>query len=300
MPAWTLFASTLLMLGLTVTAHADDPAPQPLWPDGAPEAHGVADADRPTLTPFLPASRTTATTAVVVCPGGGYEHLSMEKEGFAVARWLNGFGVAAFVLRYRLGGDGYRHPVPLHDAQRAIRTVRARAAEWGIDPQRVGILGFSAGGHLASTAGTHFDDGLPDASDPIDRPGCRPDFMILIYPVISMKPELAHAGSRNYLLGDQPDPALVQSLSNDTQVTSQTAPTFLVHGGRDRTVKIENSIRFYQALRAAGVPAEMHLFETGVHGFGLGLAAPNQPFAKWPDLCAAWLRGRGLLPPIAN
>jgi acetyl esterase/lipase len=265
--------------------------PELLWPAGAPGAQGNDDIDKPTLTPYLvPAGRGTGT-AVVVCPGGGYMHLAMDHEGDQVARWLNSLGVSAFVLKYRLGPK-YRHPVELGDAQRAIRTVRARAAEFRVMPDRIGIMGFSAGGHLASTAGTHFDAGKASAADPIDRMGSRPDFMILGYPVISFGP-YAHQGSMHALLGDNPDPKLVQNLSNELQVTAQTPPTFLFHTTEDRTVPVENSVLFYMALRKAGVPAEIHIYERGPHG--VGLAATDEALATWPGRLADWLRGRGLL-----
>jgi acetyl esterase/lipase len=292
-----LFALLLPALLLAAPARAQQSAPpapppaQPLWAGGAPGAKGDSAQDRPTLTAYpLPAGRGSGA-AVVILPGGGYQHLAMEKEGYAVARWLNTLGIAAFVVQYRLGPT-YHHPSELMDAQRAIRTVRSRAAQLGIDPAKIGIMGFSAGGHLASTAGTHFDAGNPRASDPIDRASSRPDFMILGYPVITLKDPYAHKGSRTYLLGANSDPALVASLSNETQVTKDTPPTFLVHTSDDSTVPVENSILFYQALHRAGVPAELHIFETGPHGFGLG--GRNPVLSTWPFILESWLRARGL------
>ena len=260
----------------------------PLWTNGAPGALGTADVDRPIITPYLPPVGTANGTAVVIFPGGGYQHLSMEKEGSDVANWLAGTGVTAFVVRYRLGPT-YHHPIELGDAQRAIRIVRSRATEWNIDARRLGIIGFSAGGHLASTAGTHYDAGNATSSDPIERVSSRPDFMLLLYPVITFRDTvLMHRGSRDNLIGKAPDPALVQLLSNETQVTRDTPPTFLVHSTDDRTVPVENSIMFYQALKAKGVPAEMHIFEYGGHGFGL---APSDPtLGAWTTLCEAWIR----------
>ena len=209
-----------------------------------------------------------------------------------MAEWLNGFGVSAFVLQYRLG-PRYRHPAPLQDARRALRLVRAGAAEWGLDPARIGILGFSAGGHLASTAATQFEAGRADAADPAERVSSRPDFAILLYPVISMRDPMAHVGSRRNLLGDPPDPVLIDLLSTDGQVTAQTPPAFLFHTADDGGVPVENSILFFRALRAAGVPAEMHVFEHGRHGVGL---APNDPvLSQWPQLCERWMSARGLL-----
>jgi acetyl esterase/lipase len=282
----------LLVAAIASVALAQNaPKPELLWPDGAPGAVGNEDIDKPTLTPYLvPAGRGTGT-AVVVCPGGGYLHLAMDHEGEQVARWLNSLGVEAFVLKYRLGPK-YHHPVELGDAQRAIRTVRARAAEFRVMPDRVGIMGFSAGGHLASTAGTHFDAGKASDADPTERVGSRPDFLILGYPVISFGP-YAHKGSPRALLGDNPDPKLVESLSNELQVTAQTPPTFLFHTTEDKTVPVENSVLFYLALRKAGVPAEMHIYERGPHG--VGLAATDEALSTWPGRLADWLRGRGLL-----
>jgi acetyl esterase/lipase len=261
-----------------------------LWDHGAPGALGDAPEDRPTLTIFR-ASGAGGTSAIVA-PGGGYRNLSMDKEGRQVASWFNAMGVTAYVLKYRLG-PRYHHPIELGDAERAIRLVRSRAAQLGIAPDRIGMMGFSAGGHLAATAGTHFDDGNPSASDPIDRVSSRPDFLILAYPVISFDPAIAHRGSEQSLLGDNPDPKLVQDLSAELQVTAKTPPTFLFSTNADTTVPAENSVRFYLALRQAKVPAEMHIFQNGPHGVGLDLGDPA--LGQWPTLLANWLRGRGLL-----
>jgi acetyl esterase/lipase len=262
----------------------------PLWAAGAPGALGTTPADQPVITPFLPPEGRASGTAVVIFPGGSYQHLSMEKEGSDVANWLASNGVTAFVVRYRLG-PSYHHPVMLGDAQRAIRTVRARAAEWGVDVRRIGIMGFSAGGHLASTAGTHFDAGAASSGDPIERASSRPDFMLLIYPVITMRDSITHRGSRVNLLGESPDPELVRSLSNETQVTRETPPTFLVHSTDDKTVPVENSLLFYRALRDAAVPVEMHIFEYGGHGFGLAPADPV--LSAWTTSAEAWMRRHG-------
>jgi acetyl esterase/lipase len=289
----------VLALGTTLfAAQGDAPKVEMLWPRGAPGAVGTEDRDRPTLTVYLPPADKATGTAVVACPGGGYGALAVDHEGKAVAEWLNEHGVAAFVLKYRLG-PRYHHPAPLQDAQRALRTVRARAAEWGVDPKRVGIWGFSAGGHLASTAATHFDDGKSDADDPIERAGCRPDFAVLCYPVITLEGPYAHMGSRKNLLGDKPDEKLVESLCNDRQVTPQTPPTFLFHTNEDSGVPPENSILFYMALRKAKVPAELHVYEKGRHGVGLAdgkYRAPNDPvLTTWKERLADWMKGRGLL-----
>lgn len=273
----------------TAPAHPNPPAPILLWPEGAPGAVGATDLDKPTLTVYLPTQNPTHT-GIVVCPGGGYGMLATDLEGTQVANWLNARGVAAFVLKYRLG-PRYHHPAPLLDAQRAIRYVRAHAVEDGLDPDHIGIWGFSAGGHLASTAGTHFDAGNPDAQDAIERVGSRPDFMVLAYPVISMQPGITHNGSLHMLLGEQPNPALEDELSNETQVTPQTPPTFLFSTTNDSTVPVMNSVLFYEALLRAGVPAEIHIFEQGHHGSGLGIGNPQ--LSMWPILLQNWLHLNG-------
>jgi acetyl esterase/lipase len=266
-----------------------------LWPDGAPGAEGDTDGDKPTLTVYLPLKQEAASCGIVICPGGGYGHLAMEHEGCQVAQWLNSFGISAFVLKYRHrnSGAGYGHPAPLQDAQRAIRMVRSRAKEWNVDTNRIGILGFSAGGHLASSEGTHFNKNYYEPKDSIDQVSCRPDFMILIYPVITLTELYTHSGSRLNLLGKNPAQSLVEYLSNETQVTPETPPTFLVHANDDKAVPPENSIYFYLALRKAKVPAEMHIYENGGHGFGLG--KDKGAVSTWPARCADWLRTRGLL-----
>ncbi len=270
-----------------------EPQTLPLWQGRAPGALGEADEDTPTLTVYMPTNTAGPMTAVVIAPGGGYRALAMNHEGRQPANFLNSLGVAAFVLKYRLGPK-YHHPIELGDAQRAIRTVRARAAEWHVAPDRIGIMGFSAGGHLASTASTHFDEGRPDAADPIDRAGSRPDFAILCYPVISLTEPWAHQGSKTNLLGANADPELARSLSNETQVTARTPPTFLFHTTADTTVPVENSIAYYLALRKARVPAELHVFKDGAHGAGLALQDPA--LGEWPRTLANWLRASGLLP----
>lgn len=265
-----------------------------LWEHGAPGALGTDESDEPSLEYFPPWGENRSRTCVIVAPGGSYVFLASNHEGRQVANWFNALGIASFVLTYRLG-PRYHHPIELGDAQRAIRLVRSRAAEFHVDTDRIGMMGFSAGGHLASTAATHFDAGNPNSDDPIERTGSRPDFLILAYAVISMKPPFAHQGSLHALLGDHPDPKLQDELSSDLQVTEQTPPTFLFATTNDNTVPVENSLRFYMALRKAGVPAEMHVFERGPHGVGLDLADPA--LGEWPKLLADWMRGRGLLSP---
>jgi acetyl esterase/lipase len=284
----------LLALNLVVVAGYAQQAPpvELIWPNGAPGAVGTLPEDKPTLTIYLPEASKTVDTGVVVCPGGGYVHLAIDHEGTKVAEWLNTLGVAAFVLKYRLG-PRYNYPAQFEDVERAFRIVRSRAKEFGIAPDRIGIMGFSAGGHLASTLGTHFDAGNSNTADPLDRLSSRPDFMILCYPVITMLHAYTHEGSRHFLLGDNPSPALVWKLSNELQVTPQTPPTFLFLTDEDKTVPPENSVQFYLALRKAGVPAEMHIFQHGPHGVGL---APNDPeLSIWPTLLEHWLKLRGLL-----
>jgi acetyl esterase/lipase len=277
---------------LPTTCLAVEPVRILLWKGGAPGGP-TRPEDEPVLLMTQPAGDGAARTAVIICPGGGYGHLSLEKEGSRIAEWLNSFGITAFVLRYRHAGTGHRHPVPMHDGQRAIRTVRSRAAEWNIDPARIGVLGFSTGGHLASTLGTHFDAGNPDADDPVERTSSRPDFMVLCYPVISLAADYTHRGSRENLLGSNPDAALVRSLSNESQVTRETPPAFLFHTDADTRVPTENSLVFYDALRRAGVPAELHIYQNGGHGVGLAQGVPGAE--DWPERCREWMKVRGLL-----
>ena len=269
-----------------------EPQTMLLWPAGAPGALGQDDRDKPAITVYMPPNTTGPMTAVIIAPGGSYARLSMNNEGRAPANYLNALGIAAFVLRYRLG-PAYHHPIELGDVQRAIRTVRSRAAEWHIAPDRIGIMGFSAGGHLASSASTHFDQGKADAADPVDRAGSRPDFAVLGYPVISLVEPFAHQGSKTNLLGENPDPALARSLSSETQATASTPPTFIYHTTADTVVPVENAVAYFLALRKAGVSAEMHIFRNGAHGSGL--AQQDTALAEWPRLLANWLRVSGFL-----
>ena len=266
-------------------------APIPLWPEGAPGAQGKEAGDIPTITVY-PAQippRGPKTAAVVVCPGGGYGGLAAH-EAEPIAQWLNSIGVTGVVLRYRLGPK-YHHPVELQDAQRAIRTVRARAGEWNVDPQRVGILGFSAGGHLAATASTQFDAGDPNAKDPVDRQSSRPDVSVLVYPVITFTDPHTHAGSRRNLLGDNPPQELVDAMSAEKRVTRDTPPAFIFHTADDQAVPVENALLYASALRKNGVPFELHVYEHGRHG--VGLAKDDPVLGTWPARCADWLRGKG-------
>ncbi len=283
-------AFTLLLVILTSSALiAQAHTPISLWPDGAPGALGTADSDIPKVTVYLPQGRSTGT-GVLVFPGGSYAFLAMDHEGRQIAEWLNHLGVAAFVVQYRYAP--YRHPVELNDAKRAMRYVRSHAAEFKISPDRIGVWGFSAGGHLASTLGTHYDGGNPSAPDSVERVSSRPDFMILAYPVIDPLGD-AGKGSFENLLGKDADPALVRELSNDLHVSAQTPPTFLMSASDDTAVSPECALNFYSALLKAGVPAELHLYESGGHGFGLGSLNPR--VSSWSQRLAEWLRDRGLL-----
>jgi acetyl esterase/lipase len=283
----------LAMLTLTLATQAEPQKPLPLWPDGAPGALGTADKDIPTLTPY-PAEPGKATgAAIVICPGGGYGGLASH-EGNDYALWLNQHGVTAFVLKYRLGSAGYRHPRMLQDAARAVRYVRAKASEWSVDPKRVGIMGSSAGGHLASTLVTHYDAGDANAADPIERQSSRPDIGILCYAVISMG-EHGHQGSKNNLLGKDPSPELVKELSNELHVTKDTPRCFLWHTFEDKGVKIENSLAFVAALQKADVPFDFHVYQKGKHGIGLNDKPPFNNPHPWSRDCVFWLKEQGFV-----
>jgi acetyl esterase/lipase len=282
----------LILLAATITARPQDNS-VPLWPDGAPEALGKEQKDVPTVTPFLALPGKASGAAVVVLPGGGYGGLA-QHEGRDYALWLNDHGLSAFVVTYRLGSKGYRHPAMLQDAARAVRLVRARAEEFKIDSKRIAIMGSSAGGHLTSTLLTHFDPGKPDAADPVERQSSRPDLGILCYPVISMG-EYTHQGSKDNLLGRNPDPELVKLLSNELQVTSNTPPCFIWHTWEDQAVKVENALMFASALRKAGVPFDLHIYERGRHGIGLNDKAPFTNAHPWSHDLLFWLKTRGFI-----
>ncbi len=252
----------------------------------------VHDVSRPSLTVFLPPKDKSNGTAVIICPGGGYSILAASHEGYDVAKKLNEMGVAAFVLKYRIPNDKTmlnKEIGPLQDAQRAIQLVRMKAAEWNVNPSRIGIMGFSAGGHLASTAGTHFNKSLIENKD---NTSLRPDFMILVYPVISFSDSIGHIGSRDNLLGKNPSTEKIKEYSGELEVTTETPPSFLVHAGNDEAVKVQNSIDFYEALQKNNIPAELHIYPRGGHGFGL-----NNPTTKdlWMERLKNWLDGNGWL-----
>ncbi|KAF2333919.1 alpha/beta hydrolase [Flavobacterium nitrogenifigens] len=244
----------------------------------------------PTLSIFIPKESKPNQTAVVICPGGGYTHLAFDKEGTKVAEWFNSLGITAFVLKYRMPTDltmKNKNVGPLQDAQEAIRYVRQNASKWNVDPSKIGILGFSAGGHLASTASTHYDDKVYDSAYKVSA---RPDFSLLIYPVISMENDITHKGSQTNLLGENPSKELINNYSNEKRVTSKTPPTFLIHATDDTVVIPENSINYYLALKKNGVTAELHIYEKGGHGFGLGVADTSK---YWTRDCAEWLKSNG-------
>ena len=279
----------------------------PLWPPGkvpnfqktdeveirdTSETIHISKVQSPDITVFMPSKRNATGQAVIICPGGGYVTLSYSWEGTDVAKLLNAKGITAIVLKYRLPNSKSNivsYLSPLMDAKRAIRIVRYYAAKWNINKNKIGIMGFSAGGHLASTLGTHFDNGDPTSKDSIEQLSSRPDFMVLVYPVISMSKNIMHTGSRNNLIGNNPTDDLAKLYSNELQVTSETPPTFLIHTEDDKTVPVENSLLFYQALRDKNVPAEMHIYPAGVHGFGLALGKGY--LETWTDRCVDWLRG---------
>jgi acetyl esterase/lipase len=256
-----------------------------LWPGDAPGALGQLPEDIPTLSLFLPPAGQASGAAIIVCPGGSYWHLS-PREGPPVARWLNSLGITAFVIKNRLG-PRYHHPMEVQDAQRAIRFVRAHAADWNLDPHRIGILGFSAGGHFAATSATHFDAGNPADPDPIERVSSRPDLAVLIYPVITMFEPYVHLHSRNNLLGPSPSDELKQAASPDLHVSPQTPPCYLIATSDDTTAVVENVFLFAAALHKNHIPFEMHVFEHGKHGFAM---ADDDPVLRtWRDLVGNWL-----------
>jgi len=302
----TLVFLLLAALSLGADTAASEPAKvwrELLWPAGAPGAKGNKPLDQPALTFFLPHTAKNSGTAVIICPGGGYGFVSRLVKGWEsdnIATWLSSLGVTGIILEYRTRAGGYRHPAPLQDAQRAIRTVRCRAAELGIDPSRIGIMGFSAGGHLASTTGTHFDKGNQQAADRVERESSRPDFMVLCYAVIALGEPFASHGSQENLLGKDAPPELIRSLSSEKQVTNETPPTFLYHTTEDIAVPPENSLVFYQALLKAKVPAELHIYRAGAHG--TGTANTDVPGTRdyWMKDCEHWMLGLGLLPNSAT
>jgi acetyl esterase/lipase len=277
--------------GTSLVTPLEIPSEILLWPEGAPGALGNEAKDKPTLTAYLPSTEKRNGASMLVLPGGGYSHLAAH-EGKGYAEWLAANGITAYVLKYRLGSGGYRHPTMQQDAARAVRLLRVFAKRDGLDPARIGIMGSSAGGHLAATLMTHFDQEERRTNDPIEHESSRPDLGVLCYPVITMG-EFAHAGSKKNLLGDNPAPHLLYELSNETQVTSRTPPCFIWHTAEDKAVPVENALLFASALRRAGVPFALHIYETGAHGLGLG--RPGKPAPPWADQLLHWLGERKFL-----
>lgn len=251
----------------------------------------IRTVQTPDISVFLPSKKTATGEAVIICPGGGYWILAYDWEGEDIAKFWNSKGVAAIVLKYRLPTSKSQivpHKSPLMDAQRAMRLVRFHAEDWNINPQKIGIMGFSAGGHLASTLSTHFDNGNPEAFDPVERVSCRPDFSILIYPVVSFTADFQHSGSHKALLGEDPDPELSNYYSNELQVSENTPPAILIHSSDDKGVPVDNSIVYYKALQEKGITAEMHVYPYGGHGYGL--AVGRGYLSTWPERCNTWLK----------
>lgn len=288
---WAVLTASLW--GLAWAQEAEKrPEPIVLWPQGAPGALGKEPGDIPTITVYPAAAGKGPAAAIVVCPGGGYGGLAAH-EAEPIAKWLNSIGITGVVLKYRLG-PRYHHPAPLQDAQRAIRTVRARAGEWNIDPKRVGILGFSAGGHLAATASTQFTPGTAVNPDGVEGQSSRPSLSVLVYPVITMTDPHTHAGSRKNLLGESPTAEQIAAMSAEKRVTERTPPAFIFHTADDPAVPVENALMYAEALRKSGVSFELHVYEHGRHGVGL---AGNDPvLGTWPGRCADWLKGKGFGP----
>ena len=290
-----MFTLPLLLGSLALSA----PAPGEvilLWNGNVPLATTESKIDKPQMT-FYKAEKANGA-AVVICPGGGYGALAIDHEGTQVAEYCNKLGVHAFVLEYRIAKGDRKGPLghaPMFDVNRAMRLVRSKSKDLGIDTKRIGLMGFSAGGHLASTGGTHFDDGLLKDGDNVDKFGCRPDFLILGYPVITMEPGVTHGGTRMNLLGKEPDPKDVEYFSNEKRVTKDTPPTFLFHTDEDAAVLPENAIRFYMALKKVKVPAELHIYEKGQHGVGINPKTKSEGTNAWKDRLTDWLKGRGVL-----
>ena len=251
----------------------------------------VRNVQKPDIALFLPSKKNATGEAVVICPGGGYGILAYDWEGIDIARWLNSKGIAAFVLKYRLPGSKSNvipYKSPLMDAKRAMRLVRYHAEKWNVDPGKVGVMGFSAGGHLASTLSTHFDAGDPENNDLVERESCRPDFSVLIYPVVTFTKEYTHVGSRENLLGKDLDPELVQHFSNELKVTELTPPAILIHSGDDQVVPVENSIVYYHALQKKEIISELHIYPNGGHGYSLAIGQGH--LSTWPDRVIEWIK----------
>jgi acetyl esterase/lipase len=294
---------------LTINSNAQNSVLK-VWPDGVPgsiknesylekstEANGIVSryekVTDPSITIFLPPAEKATGTAVLICPGGGYGALAFDHEGFAIAKWLNDNGIAGIILKYRLPSDLIMKDKsigPLQDAQEGIRIIRRHAAEWKINPRKVGVIGFSAGGHLASTLSTHFAEKVYEVKD---TTSARPDFSLLIYPVISFETSFTHMGSRNNLIGNNPSEAAIKRFSNELQITGKTPPAFIVHAADDKGVSVKNSLVYLEGLVKNNIPAELHVFQKGGHGFGLAINKGTE--SSWPDLCIKWMKARGLV-----
>ena len=298
----TLFISLFSMIMISATMAQNQVLP--LWEGDPPNYRDtgeetiienrdilvVSNVQKPEIAVYLPAKRNATGEAVVICPGGGYHVLAYDWEGIDIASWLNSKGIAAIVLTYRLPDASCNivpNKSPLMDAQRALRTVRANAEKWNVDPEKIGVMGFSAGGHLASTLSTHFDAGDPASKDPVEQVSCRPDFSILMYPVISFSDEITHAGSKQNLLGENPDPKLVEYFSNELQVTEDTPPAILIHSADDDAVPVENSIAYFNAIRKYSDLSELHIYPYGGHGYSLAIGMGH--LSSWPDRVIDWI-----------
>jgi len=291
----TRISSLAILLLLLASQHSFsvEPVKLNLWEGEAPLAKGNEPKDVTHVIVYLPKDTKKPTGAIVICPGGGYGGLAMDHEGHQIAAWANEMGMAGVIVSYRHRGKGYGHPAPLLDAQRAIRLTRAKAEDWNIDADRVGILGFSAGGHLTTTVLTHFDLGKEDSTNPVEQQSCRPDFGVVCYAVIALGESFTHRGSQRNLLGKEASSELIESLSNEKQVTADTPPCFVWHTAEDKVVPAENSLRFYSALVQHGVPSELHVFPKGRHGIGLGQTIEGAK--QWPELCTHWLERQGIV-----
>ena len=285
-------ALVIALSGMTLAIEPED-IQVPLWPEGAPGALGNEPKDVPTLT-VRKVESSNPTGALIICPGGGYGGLAMDHEGKQIVQWANSMGLTAVLCDYRHRGKGYGHPAPSQDALRAVRLVRAKASEWNIDPNKIGIMGFSAGGHLVSTVITQFDPGSKESTDTVARESSRPDFAILCYPVISMGSSFTHRGSEVNLLGEKASKETLEQFASERHVRSDTPPTFLMHTVEDKPVPLENSLVFYQAMVAKQVPGELHIYQKGPHGVGLARNIPGT--SDWPLACQRWLKQLQMVP----
>jgi acetyl esterase/lipase len=285
-------ALVIALSGMTLAIEPED-IQVPLWPEGAPGALGNEPKDVPTLT-VRKVESSNPTGALIICPGGGYGGLAMDHEGKQIVQWANSMGLTAVLCDYRHRGKGYGHPAPSQDALRAVRLVRAKASEWNIDPNKIGIMGFSAGGHLVSTVITQFDPGSKESTDTVARESSRPDFAILCYPVISMGSSFTHRGSEVNLLGEKASKETLEQFASERHVRSDTPPTFLMHTVEDKPVPVENSLVFYQAMVAKQVPGELHIYQKGPHGVGLARNIPGT--SDWPLACQRWLKELQMVP----